>query len=119
MTLALLAVGVVVMMGIARIYRERCVADLIDWKPTRSYETEAMFEEQDVEQMIAAQNEYRRRRGASEITEQDVRAQAAEDEQVRARGRGPFAQGGGFEDEDEPPPPKPRRAKRKGKWPVR
>ena len=45
--------------------------------------------------MIEAQNEYRRRRGAREITEADVQRQAAEDEQVRARGRGPFARAAG------------------------
>jgi hypothetical protein len=42
----------------------------------------------------------RRKRGAKEITEADVRRQAAEDERVRMRGRGPFAHGGGIEDED-------------------
>ncbi len=115
LSLALLAVGVLVMIGLARIYRERSVADLLDWKPTRSYETEAMLEEQDVEQMIEAQNEYRRRRGAREITEADVQRQAAEDEQVRARGRGPFSQGGGPEDEDDGAPPPRRRAKPKKK----
>ena len=36
-------------------------ADLVDWKPTRSHEVEAQLEVDDVQQMIAAQNEYRRR----------------------------------------------------------
>ena len=67
-------------------------ADLVDWKPTRSYEDEAALELEDVQQMIDAQNEYRRRRGAAPITEQDVRRQAAEDEQVRLRGQGLFGQ---------------------------
>ena len=42
-------------------------ADLLDWKPTRDYETEFQLEEDDVAQMIAAQNELpaqARRRGA-------------------------------------------------------
>ena len=34
-------------------------ADLLDWKPTRDYETEFQLEEDDVKQMIAAQNRYR------------------------------------------------------------
>ena len=35
--------------------------------------------------MIAAQNEYRRKRGAPEITAEDAERAAREDEQVRAR----------------------------------
>jgi hypothetical protein len=50
--------------------------------------------------MVDAQNELRRKRGAKEITEEDADRMAREDEAVRARGRGPFAQGpGGLEDE--------------------
>src|SRR2546423_10148431 len=65
-------------------------ADLVDWKPTRSYEDEAKLEEDDVQQMIDAQNEMRRRRGAPEMTEQDLRDKVTEDELNRLRGRGPF-----------------------------
>jgi len=66
-------------------------ADLVDWKPTRSYEDEARLEEEDIAQMIAAQNEMRRRRGAPEMTERDLRNKVKEDELNRLRGRGPFA----------------------------
>ena len=62
-------------------------ADLVDWKPTRSYEAEAQLEVDDLQQMIDAQNEYRRKRGAKEITEADAHAMAREDEQVRERAR--------------------------------
>jgi hypothetical protein len=62
-------------------------ADLVDWKPTRSHEVEAQLELDDVAQMIAAQNEYRRRRGADEITEDDAERMAREDEAVRERAR--------------------------------
>jgi hypothetical protein len=48
-------------------------ADILDWRPTRSYETEMELELQDVEQMIEAQNRYRRRRGEPDITEDEVR----------------------------------------------
>jgi len=68
-------------------------ADLVDWKPTRSYEDEARLEEEDISQMIAAQNEKRRRRGAPEMTERELRNMVKEDELHRLRGRGPF--GGG------------------------
>jgi len=62
-------------------------ADLVDWKPTRSHEVEAQLELDDVAQMIAAQNEYRRRRGAAEITEDDAERMAREDERIRERAR--------------------------------
>ena len=62
-------------------------ADLVDWKPTRSHEVEAQLEVDDVQQMIAAQNEYRRRRGAAEITEEDAERMAREDEAIRERAR--------------------------------
>ncbi len=62
-------------------------ADLVDWKPTRSHEVEAQLELDDVEQMLAAQNEYRRRRGAPELTEDDANRMAREDEAVRERAR--------------------------------
>jgi len=62
-------------------------ADLVDWKPTRSGEVEAELEIEDVQQMIDAQNRYRRRRGVAEITEGDAERMAREDEAVRERGR--------------------------------
>lgn len=116
LTLALLVVLVLLMVLTARLFRDHSVADLLDWKPTRSYEVEAQNELDDVQQMIDAQNEYRRRRGAKEITEEDVQRQAQEDQAVRARGRGPFASGAGLGDEsDEAPPPKRSKGRSKKK----
>ena len=43
-------------------------AELLDWKPTRSPELEVELELGDIEQMLAAQNRHRRRRGAPERT---------------------------------------------------
>ena len=103
LTLGLIALLVLLIVLTARAFGDYSVADLLDWKPTRSPAVEAQNEIDDVQQMLDAQNEYRRRRGAEEITEEDVQRQAREDEAVRARGRGPFAQGGGFGDEDPPP----------------
>jgi uncharacterized protein YkwD len=100
LTVVLLIVLFLIVAGLTRAFAGHSVADLLDWKPTRSYETEARLELDDVQQMIEAQNEMRRKRGAKEITEADVRPQAAEAERVRMRGRGPFAHGGGIEDED-------------------
>ena len=67
-------------------------ASLVDWFPTRSPEVEAQNEIDDVRQMLEAQNELRRRRGAPEMTEEDLRRGVAEDERLRLRlrGRGPF-----------------------------
>jgi hypothetical protein len=65
-------------------------SDLVDWTPTRSPEVEVQNEIDDVRQMLEAQNEMRRRRGAPELTEADLDARVAEDERLRLRGRGPF-----------------------------
>ena len=63
-------------------------ADLLDWKPTRDYETELQLEQDDIAQMLKAQNEYRRRRGAPELTEEDAERMAQEDNRVRNNSRG-------------------------------
>jgi len=65
-------------------------ASLVDWYPTRSPEVEAQNEIDDVRQMMEAQNEMRRRRGAPEMTEEELHRGVAEDERLRMRGRGPF-----------------------------
>jgi hypothetical protein len=64
-------------------------AEVLDWKPTRSYEDEVQLELDDIDQMIEAQNERRRRTGRKEITEDEVRAEvsAAEREQERRAAR--------------------------------
>jgi hypothetical protein len=99
LTLGLLVLLFLILVALARAFERTSVADIIDWKPTRSPEVEAQNEIDDVRQMIEAQNEYRRKRGAPEITEEDVERQAREDQAVRARGRGPFAPGDGVDDE--------------------
>ena len=86
--ISLVAVGLIVvcLVLLARAY-PGSGADLLDWKPTRSHEVEAQLEIDDVQQMIAAQNEYRRRRGVADINEQDAERMAREDDAVRERGR--------------------------------
>jgi hypothetical protein len=54
------------------VFSNRSARDYLDWKPTRSPEVEAQNEIDDVEQMIAAQNELRRKRGAPEITREEI-----------------------------------------------
>jgi hypothetical protein len=55
------------------VFSKRSPREFLDWKPTRSPELEMENELEDVQQMIDAQNAMRRRRGAPEITEEDVR----------------------------------------------
>lgn len=80
-------VGVLLVVGH---YYPGSSASLVHWYPTRSPEVEAQNEIDDVRQMMEAQNEMRRRRGAPEMTEEDLRRGVAEDERLRMRGRGPF-----------------------------
>jgi hypothetical protein len=88
-TLGLVAFMVGVLLLVGHFYPGGA-AEIIDWKPTRSPEVEAQNEIDDVRQMLEAQNEMRRRRGAPELTEAELHAKVAEDERIRLRGRGPF-----------------------------
>src|SRR5215208_1487712 len=99
LTLGVIGLIVLCLVLLARAY-PGSGADLVDWKPTRSHEVEAQLEIDDVQQMIAAQNEYRRKRGARELTEDDANAMAQEDEAIRERARrGQEAQLDELEDE--------------------
>jgi len=71
--------GLVVALFLIGRYHPRSGADVLDWKPTRSVETEILLEFDDVDQMIEATNERRRRRGEPEITERQIREQVAAD----------------------------------------
>src|SRR3954452_15783656 len=85
-TMVAIALIVLLLVLIARAY-PGSGADLVDWKPTRSHELEAQLETDDVQQMIAAQNESRRRRGVPDMTENYANAMAREDEAIRDRAR--------------------------------
>jgi hypothetical protein len=66
------------------VFSKRSAREYLDWKPTRSPEVEAQNELDDVAQMIAAQNEMKRRRGAAAITEEEIEERVREDrEQLR------------------------------------
>lgn len=60
-------------------------AEQLDWKPTRSIEVEMHNELDDMEQMLAATNERRRRRGAADLTEEGLRAEVAADLRERTQ----------------------------------
>jgi hypothetical protein len=86
LTLGLVAFIVVVLVLLARAY-PGSGADLVDWRPTRSFEDEARLEGEEIQQMIEAQNAIRRRRGKPDLTRSDASRMAREDQQVRERQR--------------------------------
>jgi hypothetical protein len=88
-TIGVVAFMVAVLLVVGHFYPGSS-ANLVDWFPTRSPEVEAQNEIDDIRQMMEAQNEMRRRRGAPEMTEEDLHRGVAEDERTRLRGRGPF-----------------------------
>jgi hypothetical protein len=59
-------------------------AEQLDWKPARSYEDEIRLELEDVDQMVEAQNERRRRSGRAEISEDSIRAEVETEEREQA-----------------------------------
>jgi hypothetical protein len=79
-----LIIGVLLVVGH---YYPGTSAELVDWKPTRSPEVEAQNEIDDVQQMLEAQNEMRRRRGVAERSEQELRDEVAAEELERLRQR--------------------------------
>jgi hypothetical protein len=82
--LLLFFVVTVLLLGL---FSKRSARDYLDWKPTRSPAVEAQNELDDVEQMIAAQNELKRRRGAPEISEEEIERRVREDRDELRRWR--------------------------------
>jgi len=89
MTLAVLGVFVGVLLLVGH-YSQASSTELVDWRPTRSPELEAQNEIDDVRQMLEAQNEMRRRRGAPEVDEAALRAEVEAEELERLRRGDPF-----------------------------
>ena len=54
-------------------------AEVLDWQPTRSYEDEIRLEMEDIDELLEASNERRRRTGRPELTEDDIRLQVEGD----------------------------------------
>ena len=54
-------------------------AEVLDWQPTRSYEDEIRLELEDIDEMLEASNERRRRTGRPELTEDQVRGEVERD----------------------------------------
>jgi hypothetical protein len=83
-TIGILAFLIAVLVVVGRLYPGSS-ADLVDWKPTRSPQVEAENEIADIQQMLDAQNEMRRRRGLPERSEQELRDEVAAEEIERLR----------------------------------
>jgi len=83
-TLGMLALLIGVLLVVGHYYPASS-ADLVDWKPTRSPQVEAENEVADVQQMLDAQNQMRRRRGVPERNEQELRDEVAAEEIERLR----------------------------------
>ena len=77
----------IVLVLLLGVFSKRSALDILDWKPTRSPEAEAQNEIDDVAQMIAAQNELKRRRGVPEITEEEIQARVRADREQQRRWR--------------------------------
>ena len=82
-TLAFFVIAVVLL----GLFSDRSPREYLDWKPTRSPEAEAQNELDDVAQMIEAQNELKRRRGAPEISEEEIEQRVRDDEAEKRRWR--------------------------------
>jgi hypothetical protein len=74
-------------------------ADVLDWRPTRSVEVEAELELDELDQMLEAQNERRRRRGERERTLEEVELQVAGDLAEQRRRRDAYQAAHGSSDE--------------------
>ena len=89
LSLGMVGFIVIVLVLLARAY-PGSGADLVDWRPTRSFEDEARLETEDIQQMIEAQNAMRRRRGKRDLTRADASRMAREDEAIRERQRSSY-----------------------------
>ena len=77
----------VILVLLLGVFSKRSARDYLDWKPTRSPDVEVQNEIDDVQQMLEAQNEMRRRRGAPERDEQQLRDEVAAEELEKLRRR--------------------------------
>ena len=78
-------IGFVILLGI---FYPGSGAEQLRWRPTRSPETEAENEIDDLAQMFEATNAKRRARGAAELDETQIHARLREDDELRKQLRG-------------------------------
>ena len=71
--------GLLAALVLLGLFHPRSGVQVLRWEPARSAELEIQNEIDDLDQMIEAANERRRRRGAPELTEESVRAGIGEE----------------------------------------
>jgi hypothetical protein len=91
---ASLAVLVLALLAIGR-WHPKSGAEVLDWKPTRSYEDEIQLELEDVDQMLDAQNERRRATGRAELSEDEVRREVEAEQRAQHERAERYAREGG------------------------
>ena len=74
--------GLLVILILLGLFYPGSGADQVNWRPTRSVETEVQNELDDMEQMLAATNAKRRARGDVELTEEGLHQRVAEDRRL-------------------------------------
>jgi threonyl-tRNA synthetase len=74
--------GLLVILILLGLFYPGSGADQVNWRPTRSVETEVQNELDDMEQMLAAANAKRRARGDVELTEEGLHERVAEDRRL-------------------------------------
>ena len=79
--------GLLTALVLLGLFHPRTGAQTLRWQPTRSAELEVQNEIDDLDQMLEAANEHRRRRGLPELTEDGVRASIGEERARTARRR--------------------------------
>ena len=74
-----IVVGVLVLLAIAKMNRSRAM-DIADKGNRKKLGEQVAIENQDIAEMVEGNNEYRRRRGGEELTEEGVRASIGQQE---------------------------------------
>ena len=80
----IIAVGVVAFLVLARLNKSRAM-DIADKGNRKALGEMVAIENRDIDQMVESNNEYRRRRGEEELTEEGVRAAVGQQELGRLR----------------------------------
>jgi hypothetical protein len=74
--------GLLVALILLGLFYPGSCADQVNWRPTRSVETEVQNEIDDFDQMLEAANAKRRARGAQELTQEHMHERVAEDRRI-------------------------------------
>jgi hypothetical protein len=76
--------GLVIVVGgfflVAFVFRFQPVAEILDKRANERWAAQLKIEQSDIPQMVAASNEYRRKRGLPEVTEEEFRAKVGDEQ---------------------------------------